>query len=392
MAVTRRKDFHSSIDSNHSSIAESVAAASSDTMLTAGRKLQEEEEEGLIDAAAAAAHRQQHQPAFSSCRMALLLPLAVLILVILFLLLRPSSCPVPSPQSSPLSCCVSVSYHPRLRLVGVGDSITEFASRPGSWLSLLAEQYTRKADVYNRGYAGYNTRHYLHLLRHHLQRQLFPFTPAASPSLSPSTSSSPSPAYQHLVTLFLGTNDAALPDSGTAEANISVPLSEFTANLRQLIAMLLPDYAPLLLQPQSRDTAGRYLSSVTALVLITPPQLNITQWQLRHLTPPYPPLSSLPVTRSLTACQQYVAAVREIAASWSIPVVDLWSLTAPSPSYDMLSDGLHLNTRGNQLLYSALLSVIGSHFPMLMPEMLELDGPLYREIDAANVAASFAVK
>lgn len=45
-----------------------------------------------------------------------------------------------------------------------GDSITQRGGAVGGWAARLAERYTRRADVVNRGYSGYNTAWATHLL------------------------------------------------------------------------------------------------------------------------------------------------------------------------------------------------------------------------------------
>jgi lysophospholipase L1-like esterase len=47
----------------------------------------------------------------------------------------------------------------RPAIVLFGDSITEFGfTEPSGWVSSLAAAYSRRADVVNRGMAGWNTR------------------------------------------------------------------------------------------------------------------------------------------------------------------------------------------------------------------------------------------
>lgn len=53
----------------------------------------------------------------------------------------------------------------RGKIVCFGDSITQYGyDNNGGWVSLLAHHYTRKLDVINRGYSGYNTAHALFVL------------------------------------------------------------------------------------------------------------------------------------------------------------------------------------------------------------------------------------
>lgn len=45
----------------------------------------------------------------------------------------------------------------RPKILLLGDSITQWAFRPGGWGNLLAQHYMRRADVVNRGFSGYNS-------------------------------------------------------------------------------------------------------------------------------------------------------------------------------------------------------------------------------------------
>ena len=46
----------------------------------------------------------------------------------------------------------------RSTIVLFGDSLTQRGFEPEGWAAALAHYYGRRADVYNRGYGGYNTR------------------------------------------------------------------------------------------------------------------------------------------------------------------------------------------------------------------------------------------
>ena len=298
----------------------------------------------------------------------------------------------------PVACCPHTSYHPRLQIVAVGDSITEYGGRHGGWVSLLSAHYARHADVYNRGYGGYNTRTYLQLLHQHLRLGLWPYQP--SQLEEDSSAVVEGAAWRRLVTLYLGTNDAALPDSATNESRIHTPLDEFSTNLRSLVAQLVPQYAGHL--PPSSTPPTRYLSRHTALILIAPAQVNITHWQTRSLTPPYPPTSSLPVTRSVAQTAHYAAAVQALASEWHIPCLNLFELSGESEWQRLFSDGLHFSEQGNQLVYEGIMRLVRERYGELEVRndtagaaeagKLEWDAPVYWEIDYHNITQSFAVK
>ena len=189
---------------------------------------------------------------------------------------------------------------------------------------------------------GYTSRNTLTTLTQHLRAGIWPFVPSASlPSSSPA-----SPAYSQLVTLCLGANDAALP-SVDGGFTLHVPLDSFTSNVRRIIELLLPEYAQLAAPP------SHYLSTTTALVLITPPQIDeahmaavlgqARQHSGRQRTRQ---CSDRPVRGSHPSHRCRLA---------TFPVIDLYSLTPPTASdtWPYFSDGLHLNADGNARLFRA---------------------------------------
>ena len=297
----------------------------------------------------------------------------------------------------PIACCAHTSYHPRLQIVTVGDSITEYGHRQGGWVSHLSAHYVRHADIYNRGYGGYNTRTYLALLHQQLRLGLWPYQPTEDEGDGGVVAGK---GWKRLVTLYIGTNDAALADSGAREARIHTPLDEFRTNLRSIIALLVPQYGAYL--SPSTTVPSHYLSTHTALILITPAQLNITAWQLHSLIPPYPPTPSLPVTRSVAVTAEYAAAVRSLASEWHIPCLDLWPLTPENDWQRLFSDGLHFTEDGNRLVYDGVMQLIAENYGELRAraaaeeedevDRLDWDAPLHQQIDYTDIAGSFAVK
>jgi len=98
----------------------------------------------------------------------------------------------------------------------LGDSLTQqgFGMNGGvGWASLVANTFSRRADVLNRGYSGYNSRHVCDIL----ERSILPSN------------------FQDVLfcTVFLGANDAALP--GELQ---HVPLDEYEANLGTIVTQV----------------------------------------------------------------------------------------------------------------------------------------------------------
>ena len=102
----------------------------------------------------------------------------------------------------------------RASVVLFGDSLTQRGWSEGGWCSSVADLFRRRADVYNRGYGGYNSRWARYLLPH-----MFPLA-------------DDSPAKKHfLVVVWFGTNDALHPSQ-----NSHVPLEEYVENVRAILA------------------------------------------------------------------------------------------------------------------------------------------------------------
>ena len=145
-------------------------------------------------------------------------------------------------------------------IITIGDSITEYGSHvalnqtvpnidrlrsegspagseeehgPG-WVALLARDYawTRRADVINRGFGGYNTRM--------VCEDIAAILPAAEDKSSVIA-----------VTVGLGANDHIRP-----EHPLHVPVAEFESNLTDILAVLgeeLPNASKLLVTPPPAD-------------------------------------------------------------------------------------------------------------------------------------------
>lgn len=117
-----------------------------------------------------------------------------------------------------------VRWSTRLTIVGVGDSITQQGTAQEGWMTLLAHHYTRRADVINRGYSGYNSRDMALLLRKHMHASVraWPYDPLSMHDHS-------SPVF---VTLFLGANDASLPGSRSGAQH--VPIDAYVKHMTEV--------------------------------------------------------------------------------------------------------------------------------------------------------------
>jgi lysophospholipase L1-like esterase len=105
----------------------------------------------------------------------------------------------------------------RPSIILFGDSITQQGF--SGWVSRLSDAYTRRADVLNRGYSGYNTRHALDMLP-------YVFGPDCNAEDDKTDN-------VLMVTVFFGANDASLP--GDREHCQHVPIDEYESNLRKIV-------------------------------------------------------------------------------------------------------------------------------------------------------------
>lgn len=209
-------------------------------------------------------------------------------------------------------------------IVLIGDSLTQFGFNPETfgWGTLLQYKYIRKLDVLNRGYSGYTTRWYP--------------TPIDLPSDT------------QLVTLLLGSNDAAI------HSVQSVPLEEYSARLEAMI---------------------NEITSCTRLLLITPPPVKRPD-------------------RNNANTIKYRNACLTLAQTHDIPCLDTWELFEISNDDNDLimdlyfCDGLHLSKEGNQKLFQGVVDCINQYYPELNSDYLDPTFPWWSELAKVKTSES----
>ena len=189
--------------------------------------------------------------------------------------------------------------------------------------------------------------------------------------------SSPPPTPSAVYTLCIGANDAVLPPlSPISRQHVSV--ERFTEHVTAIVERLRGPRA--------------------AVILVTPPATDPHAWALssamREAPPGSPPGPLPPFMRSLANTARYAEAVKQVGAALQVPVVDLFTLTIPAqpsdstaeppPTNPFLIDGLHLSSRGNLVLFTALLQTISQHWPQLTTQQLPLDGPFHGDLNDDN--------
>ncbi|CAK4427027.1 unnamed protein product [Aphanomyces euteiches] len=200
--------------------------------------------------------------------------------------------------------------HPSFLLLG--DSITQQGSDPriSGFQALLQGDYIRRVDVINRGLSGYNTWWFLDTLPQILNDA---YADRTAPLL---------------ITLFLGANDAT--PEGRSQY---VSLTDYDKNLHSIINLLRHSF------PSSK------------VLLITPPAIS----------------DSRDCGRRNDVAEKYAIACQAVGKALSVPVVDVWTpMQDDRNSY--LSDGLHLNAKGNLTVYNALTAQIKASYPELVPD------------------------
>jgi lysophospholipase L1-like esterase len=212
-----------------------------------------------------------------------------------------------------------------------GDSITQMGYGEGKWVACLADAYTRKADVVNRGYSGFTTRTVAPLVDRVLDAT----------------------HKRALVTVWLGANDAARNDLQ------HVPIAEYESNLTALLS-------------KAKACSG-------AVIAISPPPVDSAKWP----------------DRSNAVARAYGRAAKRAAAAAGVACLDAYEcLKRGHEGTDgwkaHLNDGLHLSESGGAAIAAGILEVIATTFPAVAPEMLPLDAPEWRDVDVSAPDVSFA--
>lgn len=248
------------------------------------------------------------------------------------------------------------------RIILLGDSITQMSfSSPGGFGAHLADVYQRRADVFNRGYSGYNTNWMLELLSTEHNRDIIfggpaqgssPTTEASSictTSIEDPTWSNPVPSDAvRLIVLFLGANDAS---SSVFNARQHVPLETYQKNLISILQM------------------SKQHCPYAKFILVAPPPIH-HEGRLQYQRSRYGTAGATgELERTLQLSGQYAAAAQQVAKDVGISAfLNLWTemqVASPTSWQEFLSDGLHLSPSGNEFVGKRLVELIHLHYPEL---------------------------
>jgi lysophospholipase L1-like esterase len=295
----------------------------------------------------------------------------------------------------------------RLPLVAVGDSISQRGHSPDGFLTLLSNYFARRVDVINRGYSGYNTPWLRALIEQQSRttankdvRRVWTYgeeeeveeeQQRKDDGQTPATTSSSSPSAVYL--LCIGANDAVFPPSTVNKQFVSV--DDYSEHVTGIVHRL----------------RGPPPSSRVALILITPPSTDPHAWAefqaAKNAAPSAVasdvtatssttssssiPSSLPPLIRSSVNTARYAHAMKEVGAALNVPVIDLFTLTSASEQANpFLCDGLHLNSRGNLVLFTAILQTLAQHWPQLSISRMPIDSPFHGDITVDNWQEWFA--
>lgn len=195
------------------------------------------------------------------------------------------------------------------------------------WASLLSSSYQRRADVVNRGFSGYNTRHALELV----------------PRVFGTADKHDGPNNILFVTVFFGANDAAIPGERQ-----HVPLEEYGENLSKIVTEIRKETSSLPDFP---------------IIIMTPPPIDEQAWK------EYLGLFDYYDRRNDVA-RKYGLEAKRIAKELDCTVLDTWELLGgDSPGYGKhLFDGLHLSESGNELIHEGLMRLLKEKYTDLSPQ------------------------
>ncbi|KAL4606225.1 hypothetical protein ACB092_09G086200 [Castanea dentata] len=202
----------------------------------------------------------------------------------------------------------------RPQFVLFGSSIVQFSFSNEGWGATLATLYARKADIFLRGYSGWNSRRALQVLD-----QIFPKDAPIQPSL---------------VIVYFGGNDSVHPHPSGLGPHI--PLPEYIENMRKIALHL------------------KTLSEKTRLIFLSAPPVN--EEQIREALSDK--LGKLNRTNEL--CRIYSEACLELCRDLDIKAIDLWTAIQKRDDWltECFTDGIHLSSEGSNIVVKEITKVL----------------------------------
>lgn len=167
-----------------------------------------------------------------------------------------------------------------------------------------------------------------------------------------------------LVALFFGANDSALLDTNPQQ---HIPIREYEANLNNMVLYFKQNFPS------------------TKIMVIAPGAIHEPSWGLQCR------LKGRDGSDRLFAMTRlYANAACSVASNANVMLVDLFTEMTRSPEKDydkFLSDGLHLSSQGNELLFEEVKNVLEVKAPSVHD--LPFYVPSWSEVNAANPMETF---
>ncbi|KAG9147759.1 hypothetical protein Leryth_018809 [Lithospermum erythrorhizon] len=197
----------------------------------------------------------------------------------------------------------------RPKFVLFGSSIVQFSFIYQGWGAILADLYSRRADIILRGYAGWNSTRALQVMQ-----EVFPLDAVEQPSL---------------VIVYYGGNDS----KGPTQPGFHVPLPQYVTNMEHIIAHL------------------KGLSESTHLLFLGTPPVNVKQIVEN---------SGDDQGYTNENCGRYSAALLELCRRKNVEVVDLWTAIQQHPNWEdvCFTDGIHFTYEGSKIVVREILKVL----------------------------------
>lgn len=224
-----------------------------------------------------------------------------------------------------------------------GDSLTQYSFNPGGWGQRLADRYQRRADVLNRGYAGYTSRWALQLLP-----EIF----------------AKGDRRVVLAVICFGGNDASLLEENPKQ---HVPIQEFEDNLKRIVEHV-------------RGTCCN-----AHILLMSNGRMVEEKW-IEFLKKRQGGEFSGRCDRLDVVHKEYAAASGRVAAKLGCSFLNLHEAMSSESNWHVLfSDGLHLSEAGHAFVAAKVLQHVHERFPQIDVTCCPFSG------SAANIRSSSAL-
>lgn len=245
-----------------------------------------------------------------------------------------------------------------------GLVLSESCGGPG-FGDALSEIYSRRCDVICRGFAGYNTNYFIRYGFGGIPSEEKPISSDAKRAKTTTRSASSFAVLADLddqvaaIFLCFGANDAS--DKVKNLFNQHVDVEDFEANMRYIIATLRErcPSAKILVSPPTPVHREKYLEWRGSPILF-PANEGKSPDEI--------------IDRSTDRVRLYAEAVRRVVRSMNddhLALCDLFEtfMTEVEGKEDnlgsLLSDGLHFNERGEEVVLTTILATIAERFPEL---------------------------